>query len=93
MATMANLFFVSGVVQGVGFRWATCQLAEELNLAGYVRNRHDGRVEVWAEGDSADLAELAHWLETGPDGAHVDTVSKQKVEFKGYNGFHEMMTI
>ena len=60
------------MVQGVGFRWATCQLAKELNLAGYVRNRLDGRAEVWAEGDSSDLAELAHWLEAGPNGAHVD---------------------
>ncbi|WP_373975585.1 acylphosphatase [Chitinibacter sp. SCUT-21] len=93
MANAAFHFFIAGHVQGVGFRWATCQLAEELQLAGYVRNRTDGRVEVWAEGDSADLAELAHWLETGPEGAHVDAVSKQKVEFKGYNGFHEMMTI
>lgn len=84
--------FVSGHVQGVGFRWATCVEAERLHLTGWVRNRHDGRVEVWAEGDPHDLDELAEWLETGPEDARVDDVKRHRVKAKGYSAFHEMMT-
>jgi acylphosphatase len=42
----------SGTVQGVGFRWRTCRIAEDFDVTGYVRNLSDGRVELVAEGDS-----------------------------------------
>jgi acylphosphatase len=42
--------WVSGDVQGVGFRWWTRTRARELGLTGYARNTFDGRVEVVAEG-------------------------------------------
>ena len=42
--------FVSGLVQGVGFRWWTRAQALELGLTGHARNTDDGRVEVDAEG-------------------------------------------
>jgi acylphosphatase len=47
--------FFSGRVQGVGFRATTTWLARGFDVAGYVRNLPDGRVEVAAEGDSAEL--------------------------------------
>ena len=40
----------TGHVQGVGFRWTTVQVAREFEVAGYVRNLADGRVQVEAEG-------------------------------------------
>jgi acylphosphatase len=47
--------FFSGRVQGVGFRF-TCQaLARDFDVAGYVRNLRDGRVELVAEGDPSEL--------------------------------------
>jgi acylphosphatase len=53
----------SGRVQGVGFRSAALQVAREFEVAGYVRNLPDGRVELEAEGRpdevSAFLAALA----------------------------------
>jgi acylphosphatase len=50
--------WVSGRVQGVGFRWWTRDQADRLGLAGYARNLDDGRVEVVAEGPAADCREL-----------------------------------
>ena len=55
MALERRRVFFSGRVQGVGFR-ATCRwLARGYELAGYVRNLPDGRVEVLAEGDSNEI--------------------------------------
>ena len=65
---------VRGRVQGVGYRWFVRELATELQLAGWVMNRHDGSVEVVAEGRDADIARLRAALERGPAGAAVEQV-------------------
>lgn len=62
---------VRGRVQGVGFRATTAHEARRLGVAGWVRNRLDGTVEVLAEGDDAAVDRLAAWLKQGPRGAHV----------------------
>jgi acylphosphatase len=55
MALQRRRVLFSGRVQGVGFR-ATCRwLARGFDLAGYVRNLPDGRVEVLAEGDEVEI--------------------------------------
>ncbi|GMA40394.1 acylphosphatase [Mobilicoccus caccae] len=58
--------FVSGSVQGVGFRWWTRSRALELGLAGYARNLIDGRVEVCAQGPRADVQRLEELLRESP---------------------------
>ena len=45
----AKRFYVSGQVQGVGYRYFVQQVAERLGLMGYVRNLRDGRVELGGE--------------------------------------------
>uniref|UniRef100_UPI003D7E042E acylphosphatase n=1 Tax=Kineococcus sp. SYSU DK009 TaxID=3383130 RepID=UPI003D7E042E len=50
--------FVSGAVQGVGFRWWTRSQALQLGLAGRAVNKPDGRVEVVAEGGRPALEQL-----------------------------------
>ncbi len=50
----ATVYF-SGHVQGVGFRYATLQVAKEFEVAGYVRNLADGRVLVEAEGAAGEV--------------------------------------
>jgi acylphosphatase len=50
--------FYSGMVQGVGFRFAAESLANNLNLTGWVKNLRDGRVEVVAEGEESALNEF-----------------------------------
>ncbi len=65
---------VRGQVQGVGFRFTTRRLAAELGLVGWVRNRSDGAVEVWAQGPGDSLARLSAFLDDGPFGATVVSV-------------------
>jgi acylphosphatase len=65
---------VSGVVQGVNFRYYTRQIAQRLGLKGYVRNLHDGTVEVVAEGPRPAVEELFAWLQHGPSLARVRDV-------------------
>ncbi len=50
-----NVFF-SGRVQGVGFRYTALQVAKEFDVAGYVTNLPDGRVQLEAEGAADEVA-------------------------------------
>jgi acylphosphatase len=77
MTHVAKRFFVSGVVQGVGFRFFTERAARRLGLSGYAKNLRDGRVEVYVMGAEADLLTMEKELRRGPDGA---IVSDLKVE-------------
>ncbi len=58
--------FVSGTVQGVGFRWWTRSRALELGLVGYARNLIDGRVEVCAQGPCESVERLDALLREDP---------------------------
>lgn len=68
---------VSGVVQGVNFRWYTQRRANELGLTGWVRNLPDGSVEFVAEGARADLERLLDFVHVGPSMAVVENVDTQ----------------
>jgi acylphosphatase len=68
---------VRGRVQGVGFRYAACDEAEALAVAGWVRNLANGSVEIVAEGARKDLQVLADWARRGPMYARVDEVSEE----------------
>jgi acylphosphatase len=72
--TEARRFVVRGRVQGVGFRWFVEAEAHRLGIAGWVRNNHDGSVEVLAQGSRAQLAGLHSRLREGPRAARVDNV-------------------
>lgn len=65
---------ISGVVQGVGFRWHLLEEAGRLGLQGWVRNLRDGRVEALVWGEQASVAALIHWASIGPSAARVDNV-------------------
>jgi acylphosphatase len=65
---------VSGIVQGVNFRYYTARQAETLSVTGWVANRWDGAVQVVAEGTRAELEALLDWLGHGPPSARVDGV-------------------
>jgi acylphosphatase len=65
---------ISGQVQGVFFRDSTRQKAEELGLAGWVKNLSDGSVEAVFEGPSGKVREMVGWCEEGPRNASVEDV-------------------
>jgi acylphosphatase len=65
---------VTGVVQGVNYRYSTKLKADELGLVGTVRNLPDGAVEVVCEGDERAIRGLIEWCRQGPGGAFVDGV-------------------
>ncbi|MEN3034697.1 MAG: acylphosphatase [Candidatus Methanosuratincola sp.] len=66
---------VTGIVQGVGYRYYTYRIARGLDLKGYVRNQKDGSVEVLAEGEKVKLMDLISELRIGPPNSRVDNLS------------------
>jgi acylphosphatase len=70
---------VRGRVQGVGFRWYVVDKARELRLAGWVKNRGDGNVEIAAAGEADALASLEEAVTMGPPGARVEEVRRLSV--------------
>ncbi len=79
----ARRYFVSGQVQGVGFRWFILHEARALGLGGFVRNLSDGRVEVLATGPGKVLDQLRALLEQGHGGARVESVTQQEAAEPG----------
>lgn len=73
-ADTLTAFEVSGRVQGVGFRWAAQQQANQLDLSGWIRNRSDLRVEGEVSGEADAVAVFLRWLAKGPAGAMVEKV-------------------
>lgn len=59
--------FFSGNVQGVGFRYAARQMANQYRVIGWVKNLNDGRVEMLVEGDKLEVKEFLKALLQGMD--------------------------
>lgn len=79
---------IRGRVQGVGFRHFVSRQAGVLGIAGWVRNRADGAVEVEVEGPRPELERLATALARGPTGARVTAVEQEWSEREpGHRGF------
>lgn len=66
--------FVSGRVQGVGFRWFARRQAEAEGVRGYARNLADGRVEFLLQGEPAAVERVVDALRSGPNHARVSGV-------------------
>ena len=82
--------FVSGRVQGVGYRRFAQKKAESLSLQGWVRNLYDGRVEVFAAGAEEALDQFCEDLKKGPSFSSVldvlvKTLSEESATLE--NGF------
>ena len=69
--------WISGRVQGVGYRYSTKLKAEKLGVKGWVRNLPDGRVEAWFEGSEEQLQAIAQWCTSGSPMAMVTGVKQQ----------------
>ena len=78
---------VSGRVQGVSYRASTAAKARQLGLAGWVKNRPDGSVELEAEGSPDQVAALVTWCHHGPPAARVDHVAVEELSPLGDRDF------
>jgi acylphosphatase len=65
---------ISGIVQGVGYRWSCRREAQGLGLTGWVRNLADGRVEALVQGTREQVERLIRWCYRGPEEARVSDV-------------------
>ena len=74
---------IEGRVQGVFFRHHTQEMALELGLRGWVKNRGDGSVEAVFEGEKEKVEQIIQWCHQGPSGARVMAVKISQEEFKG----------
>lgn len=89
MAKMAIEALVQGRVQGVGFRHFATDKAKKLNLVGFVKNRADGNVLFYGEGEWENLKKMEEYLKEGPPLALVTNVKTNWGEAQGqYDDFN-----
>lgn len=79
---------IHGRVQGVWFRESMRQEAERLQVAGWVRNTRDGKVEAVVQGPDAAVGALIAWAHKGPPLARVERVEIGSAEGE-YRGFEK----
>jgi acylphosphatase len=87
MATARRRVVAHGRVQGVWFRESARQRAEQLGMAGWVRNNADGSVEAELEGDPEDVEVLLDWFRHGPSGARVERLEVEERTPTGETAF------
>lgn len=85
---VARRFFISGDVQGVGYRFFAQRAAARHQVVGYVKNLADGRVEALAEGPPLQVEAFKHDLATGPRFGRVESVEELHLDPSGtYSSF------
>lgn len=84
---VARRVVVHGTVQGVFFRDTTRRKAESGGVAGWVRNRPDGSVEAFFEGEPDAVESLVRFVHEGPRGASVDRADVEDAQPEGLSGF------
>ena len=75
MSVRSVYLVISGRVQGVGFRYFALHKALEFQIAGWVQNAPDGKVEIEAEGKAGDIDTFIDWMKIGPSRAMIRSVS------------------
>jgi acylphosphatase len=78
---------IKGRVQGVGFRYSACSIANNLEIKGFVKNNYDGSVYIEAEGKDDNLSEFIQWCRTGPPHAYVSTISTIELTPRKFSSF------
>ncbi len=86
-STIRKSIRAQGRVQGVFFRDSTRRRAEQLGVAGWVRNREDGSVEAMLEGEAAAVEALIELLRAGPGRAEVERLEISEEPPEGITGF------
>ncbi|MGZ3653010.1 MAG: acylphosphatase [Bdellovibrionota bacterium] len=68
---------IQGQVQGVNFRESMKQEAHRCGVTGWVRNRPDGSVEAFVQGEPAAIEDILQWARLGPPRARVDALQSE----------------
>lgn len=85
---VARRFFISGDVQGVGFRFFAQRAAARHQVVGFVKNLDDGRVEALVEGPAQSVEAFKHELATGPRFSSVSYLEEINLDPSGtYSSF------
>ncbi|MFB6105246.1 MAG: acylphosphatase [Halobacteriaceae archaeon] len=79
--------YITGTVQGVGFRASTRRQATEIGVDGWVKNLPDGRVEAVFEGPSDDVDTMVDWCRDGSRTATVEDLTVDAEQPEGLDGF------
>lgn len=79
--------YFSGSVQGVGFRYTTCDIATKFRVTGFIRNLPDGRVELVAEGREIDLDRFQHAVEEAMCGHISDIAATESAATREFKKF------
>ncbi|HLO19067.1 MAG TPA: acylphosphatase [Sphingomicrobium sp.] len=87
MGQIARHLSIVGRVQGVFFRSWSREQAEELGVAGWIRNRPDGHVEAHVEGELGAVEQMIERLRDGPPSAQVDDVRIWDADVFDFDGF------
>lgn len=87
MTRIARRAVVVGRVQGVGFRYFAERAAREAGVAGWVRNRPDGAVETFAEGEEEAVRLYLTRLRSGPRLAQVASLQEEEAQEAGHVTF------
>jgi acylphosphatase len=74
---------IGGRVQGVFFRYTTQEVANRLNVLGWVKNRWDCKVEAVFEGEREKVEEMVEWCRKGPPDAHVKNIDTYWDDYLG----------
>jgi acylphosphatase len=93
LAIIARQITISGKVQGVFFRGWTVASAKELALTGWVRNRLNGDVEAFVQGEEEAVLNFLERAKAGPPAARVASVSALEARVAGYQRFEQQPTI
>ncbi|PTM05514.1 MAG: acylphosphatase [Bacteroidetes bacterium] len=83
----AEIIQVYGKVQGVFYRKSTLIEAKKLGLCGWVKNREDGSVQIFAEGSARQLEDLKRWCKKGPAQADVQELISESAPAQFYKSF------
>ena len=82
---------IKGRVQGIGYRYHMQRMARDLDVTGWVRNRHDGSVEAIVAGTADAVGQIIAWAERGP--AHAVVTNIEVCDDSGnYSGFEMLPT-
>ena len=89
MTIIARHLMITGRVQGVFYRNWTTETANALGLAGWVRNRMDGSVEAWIEGQAEAVERFIALAHQGPPASKVARIEATDVTPEGLASFQK----